>query len=180
MEEYAEAVVLQVFLEEGRLASSKEVELANNEEVGKAGRCKLCRAGRLRVRTSDQGLVVAINLAPALTAPPLCAPPWCAVSGGYRWIPGPPAGTTLVHVGTSRWQQLSFPSDGVEIVQGGVLDFTGELNRYAIQRATVRDKAAVQKCRDLTDALMGVFLQVKQPAWTGTIWVGGAAACDVE
>ncbi|GLC37826.1 hypothetical protein PLESTB_001480600 [Pleodorina starrii] len=42
---------------------------------------------------------------------------------------------------------------------GGVLDFTGELNRYAIARATVRDKAAVQRCRDLVDALMGRFLQ---------------------
>ncbi|GIL46914.1 hypothetical protein Vafri_3779 [Volvox africanus] len=42
---------------------------------------------------------------------------------------------------------------------GGVLDFTGELNRYAIARATVRDRAAVQLCRDLVDALMGRFLQ---------------------
>ncbi|GIL70766.1 hypothetical protein Vretimale_3848 [Volvox reticuliferus] len=42
---------------------------------------------------------------------------------------------------------------------GGVLDFTGELNRYAIARATVRDSAAVQLCRDLVDALMGRFLQ---------------------
>ncbi|MEW5299749.1 MAG: hypothetical protein WDW36_002730 [Sanguina aurantia] len=42
---------------------------------------------------------------------------------------------------------------------GGVMDFTGELNRYSIMRATVRDKAAVQACRDLVDALMGKFLQ---------------------
>ncbi|KXZ52785.1 hypothetical protein GPECTOR_8g173 [Gonium pectorale] len=42
---------------------------------------------------------------------------------------------------------------------GGVLDFTGELNRYAIARATSRDKAAVERCRDLVDALMGRFLQ---------------------
>ncbi|KAG2439342.1 hypothetical protein HXX76_004701 [Chlamydomonas incerta] len=42
---------------------------------------------------------------------------------------------------------------------GGVLDFTGELNRYAIARATVRDKAAVQRCRDLVDAIMGRFLK---------------------
>ncbi|KAG2498872.1 hypothetical protein HYH03_003064 [Edaphochlamys debaryana] len=42
---------------------------------------------------------------------------------------------------------------------GGVLDFTGELNRYAIARATVRDKAAVQRCRDLLDGLMGRFLK---------------------
>ncbi|GLI58648.1 hypothetical protein VaNZ11_000385, partial [Volvox africanus] len=42
---------------------------------------------------------------------------------------------------------------------GGVLDFTGELGRYAVARATVRDRAAVQLCRDLVDALMGRFLQ---------------------
>lgn len=40
-----------------------------------------------------------------------------------------------------------------------MLDFTGELNRYAVQRATARDKAAVQAARDLTDLLMGRFLQ---------------------
>lgn len=42
---------------------------------------------------------------------------------------------------------------------GGVLDLTGELNRYSIARATARDREAVQKCRDLVDALMGRFLQ---------------------
>lgn len=43
---------------------------------------------------------------------------------------------------------------------GGVLDFTGELNRYAVAKATARDKEAVQKCRDVIDSLMGVFLEV--------------------
>ena len=43
---------------------------------------------------------------------------------------------------------------------GGVLDFTGELNRYAIARATVRDAVEVQRCRDLVDTLLGLFLQV--------------------
>ncbi|GAB4820549.1 hypothetical protein N2152v2_007595 [Parachlorella kessleri] len=42
---------------------------------------------------------------------------------------------------------------------GGVLDFTGELNRYAVARATVRDKEAVQRCRDLVEAIMGQFLR---------------------
>lgn len=42
---------------------------------------------------------------------------------------------------------------------GGVLDFTGELNRFAIARATARDVDEVQRCRDLVEALMGVFLQ---------------------
>lgn len=42
---------------------------------------------------------------------------------------------------------------------GGVLDFTGELNRFAVAKATTRDTAAVQHCRDLVDTLMGVFLQ---------------------
>jgi len=42
---------------------------------------------------------------------------------------------------------------------GGLLDFTGELNRFAIARATERDSAAVARCRDCVDALMGRFLQ---------------------
>ena len=45
---------------------------------------------------------------------------------------------------------------------GGVLDFTGELNRYAVARATSRDIPAVQRCRDVVDTLMGVFLEVCQ------------------
>jgi len=42
---------------------------------------------------------------------------------------------------------------------GGVLDFTGELNRYCVARATERDVSSVKKCRDVVDALMGIFLQ---------------------
>ena len=41
-----------------------------------------------------------------------------------------------------------------------MLDFAGELNRFAVARATVRDMEAVQQCRDLVDGLMGQFLQV--------------------
>lgn len=46
---------------------------------------------------------------------------------------------------------------------GGVLDFTGELNRYAIAKATIRDINEVKKCRDIAEALMGEFLQVGEP-----------------
>ena len=42
---------------------------------------------------------------------------------------------------------------------GGILDFTGELNRYCVAKATVRDVEAVKKCRDIVDALMGMFLK---------------------
>ncbi|CAL8467066.1 g6602 [Coccomyxa elongata] len=42
---------------------------------------------------------------------------------------------------------------------GGVLDFTGELNRYAIAKATIRDINEVKRCRDIAEALMGEFLQ---------------------
>ena len=45
---------------------------------------------------------------------------------------------------------------------GGVLDFTGELNRWAILKATLRDKAAVERARDVVDAIMGRFLEVGQ------------------
>jgi hypothetical protein len=44
---------------------------------------------------------------------------------------------------------------------------TGEINRWAIMRATARDKAAVQRARDLVDALMGRFLQVRAPSVWG-------------
>ena len=42
---------------------------------------------------------------------------------------------------------------------GGILDFTGELNRYCVAKATVRDVEAVKKCREIVDALMGIFLK---------------------
>lgn len=40
-----------------------------------------------------------------------------------------------------------------------MLDFTGELGRLAIAQATRRDEAAVQRARDLVEAIMGQFLQ---------------------
>lgn len=42
---------------------------------------------------------------------------------------------------------------------GGVLDFTGELNRIAVAKATLRDKEAVQQARDIVEALQGQFLR---------------------
>jgi len=42
---------------------------------------------------------------------------------------------------------------------GGVLDFTGELNRYCIAKATVRDIDEVKRCRDLVECLMALFLK---------------------
>lgn len=47
----------------------------------------------------------------------------------------------------------------VEEYLGGVLDFTGELGRLAVVQATKRDEAAVQKARDLVEAIFGAFLQ---------------------
>lgn len=41
---------------------------------------------------------------------------------------------------------------------GGVMDFTGELGRYAVLRATARDGAGVERCRDVCDALFEQFL----------------------
>ena len=43
---------------------------------------------------------------------------------------------------------------------GGILDFTGELGRVAIVQATKRDEAAVQRARDLVEAIMGQFLRL--------------------
>lgn len=41
----------------------------------------------------------------------------------------------------------------------GLCDFTGELVRYAVLRATARDKGAVQRVRDMIDAIHGQLLQ---------------------
>jgi predicted translin family RNA/ssDNA-binding protein len=41
---------------------------------------------------------------------------------------------------------------------GGLSDLTGELMRYAVLRATKKDKAAVTKVRDLVDAIFGQFV----------------------
>lgn len=41
---------------------------------------------------------------------------------------------------------------------GGVMDFTGELNRYAVLRATARDIEAVKRCRDVADALFAQLM----------------------
>ena len=43
---------------------------------------------------------------------------------------------------------------------GGVLDFCGELNRYAVQKATARDEKEVKKCRDLVENIMDQYLKV--------------------
>ena len=38
------------------------------------------------------------------------------------------------------------------------MDFTGELNRYAVLRATARDLPAVHQCRDVVDQLFGQLM----------------------
>lgn len=52
------------------------------------------------------------------------------------------------------------PMANTEEYLGGLLDFTGELNRWAIARATQRDTAAVQHARDCVDTIMGCFLRL--------------------
>ena len=41
----------------------------------------------------------------------------------------------------------------------GLCDFTGELMRHAVLRATKRDKKSVQNARDMIDAIYGQFVQ---------------------
>lgn len=38
------------------------------------------------------------------------------------------------------------------------MDFSGELNRYAVLRATVRDVPGVTRCRDVADALFAQLM----------------------
>ncbi|OQS05210.1 hypothetical protein THRCLA_02613 [Thraustotheca clavata] len=42
---------------------------------------------------------------------------------------------------------------------GGVVDFTGEVTRYAIVQATKRDIARVEECRNIVDAITGELIQ---------------------
>ena len=51
--------------------------------------------------------------------------------------------------------------DGVcnhEEYLGGVSDLTGEMQRYAVLKATARDVEAVRRCRDLTDDIMAAMM----------------------
>ena len=43
---------------------------------------------------------------------------------------------------------------------GALLDFCGEMNRWAVQQACARDKEAVLKCRDLALQIQAEFLQL--------------------
>ena len=52
---------------------------------------------------------------------------------------------------------------------GGVLDFTGELNRYAVLQATRRDVEAVRACRGLVEGIFGQFLQVSRCLLIATV-----------
>lgn len=48
----------------------------------------------------------------------------------------------------------------------GVLGFTEELSRHAVQHATLRHSQDVKRCRDMVDAILAQFLRVGG-------WVGG-------
>jgi len=43
----------------------------------------------------------------------------------------------------------------------GVLGFTEELSRHAVQRATLKDAPEVKRCRDVVDAVLEQFLRVR-------------------
>ncbi|ETV97947.1 hypothetical protein H310_09261 [Aphanomyces invadans] len=51
------------------------------------------------------------------------------------------------------------PSVEREEYLSGVVDFTGEVGRYAVAQATKRDVAKVEMCRDLVEAISGELIQ---------------------
>ncbi|TDH72145.1 uncharacterized protein CCR75_008368 [Bremia lactucae] len=56
------------------------------------------------------------------------------------------------------------PRDEMPIVMkneylGGVIDFTGELMRYAVVKATAREVEEVQRCKDMVEAISGELIQ---------------------
>lgn len=53
-----------------------------------------------------------------------------------------------------------------------MLEFTNELARFAIQRATARDTRAVERCRDTVEAIQGQMLQV------GLAWLAVDCLCQ--
>ncbi len=66
---------------------------------------------------------------------------------------------------TSEWTKnpnarLPHPISMFHRYLAAVLEFTEELSRLAVRRATERDVAAVQRCRDIVDSIHGQFLQV--------------------
>lgn len=107
----AQALAFRTYLNEGRLITQAQVELAEIEE---------CEWGR------DGG-------------------PTCRAEPDREAVLPPPVG------------------DLADL--GGVLDFTGELGRLSVAQATRRDEAAVQQARDLTEGIMGAFLQVRGCCW---------------
>eukprot|EP00753_Platysulcus_tardus_P006504 PLAT14252.1.p2 GENE.PLAT14252.1~~PLAT14252.1.p2 ORF type:complete len:232 (+),score=91.16 PLAT14252.1:36-698(+) len=62
----------------------------------------------------------------------------------------------LLHSRVMPFEELGLV-DRVEYL-GGVVDFTGELGRVAVLRATERDVDAVRRARDIVDAIMGQFV----------------------
>lgn len=55
--------------------------------------------------------------------------------------------------------RAKLPVATAEEYLGGLSDLTGELVRYAVLRATKRDRESVQRIRDIIDAIFGQMLQ---------------------
>ena len=143
---------------------ARETVIKRSREIGKAGKQAIYCLHRGQQKEAAARLAaaeaVAAELAPILEANPTLR------TGSYTNAVEEyaEARVFLGFLSEKRLASVAELSDklalSTEEYLGGVLDFSGELNRWAIARATARDKAAVAQCRDLVDAIMGKFLDM--------------------
>jgi predicted translin family RNA/ssDNA-binding protein len=160
LEEYAEAVVFSEYLASGRIITMAELECEFPQpEIRGKGRCPpppavLHMIAELatfsvvhsQTRTDAMGSTrrQPTNGNPrSQLLPSTCFHLHPLVSLALPCLAAPPARAVC-----SREEYL-----------GGVMDFVGELNRYAVLRATERDFTAVKHARDTVDQLLAAFMQ---------------------
>jgi predicted translin family RNA/ssDNA-binding protein len=62
---------------------------------------------------------------------------------------------------------------------GGLIDFTGEMGRFAVARATARDEVAVRTCLE-TDVYVSRSIHHNWPLEAGCLVCGGVVLVDLR
>jgi predicted translin family RNA/ssDNA-binding protein len=139
----------------------RDTVIKRSRDITKASKVAIYCLHRGEMDKADsqiaQALAAADELSPLVEANPQLRNSG-SYSGGLEEYAEAAIFAHFIRTGTVL-PSTSLPRCNGDEYLGGVLDFTGELNRYAVARATERDVAAVRKCRDVVDALMGIFLK---------------------
>ena len=139
----------------------RDTVIKRSRDITKASKVAIYCLHRGEMDKADaqiaQALAAADELSPLVEANPQLRNSG-SYSGGLEEYAEAAIFAHFIRTGTVLTSK-SLPRCNGDEYLGGVLDFTGELNRYAVARATERDVAAVRKCRDVVDALMGIFLK---------------------